>query len=105
VFIAYATLGCVATVVESSSIGIRYGGGKAGTPNKRIKEVEERLRELGCDPISGLARIVMDESNNVEIRPRAYSEPAPSVAAKRKAVGDQSHSYGSHGVTGCGRLP
>ena len=66
--------------------GIKTGGRKAGTPNKRTAEVAERLESLGCDPIEGLARIAMDDANSVEIRLRAYSELAPYVAAKRKAV-------------------
>ena len=66
--------------------GIKTGGRKAGTPNKRTAEVADRLESLGCDPIEGLARIAMDESNSVEIRLRAYSELAPYVAAKRKAM-------------------
>jgi hypothetical protein len=41
---------------------------------------------LGCDPIEGLARIAMDANNSVEIRLRAYSELAPYIAARRKAV-------------------
>jgi hypothetical protein len=66
--------------------GFKTGGRAAGTPNRRTMEVLERLEQIGCDPIEGLARIAMDAANSVEIRLRAYSELAPYVVAKRKAV-------------------
>jgi hypothetical protein len=66
--------------------GIKTGGRKAGTPNKRTVEVTERLRELGCDPIEGMARLAMDEKNTPELRGRMHAELASYVAPKRKAL-------------------
>jgi hypothetical protein len=71
---------------RGSAPGERRGGRKKGTPNKRTAEVTERLAELGCDPIEGMARLAMDEANAPELRGRMYSELAGFVAPKRRAV-------------------
>jgi len=44
-----------AKVVESS----KKGGRVKGTPNKKTQDVIDRLKELNCDPIEGMARIAM----------------------------------------------
>jgi hypothetical protein len=41
---------------------------------------------LRCDPITGMARIAMDEKNSIEVRARMFVELAQYVAPKRKAV-------------------
>ncbi|MBA3684060.1 MAG: hypothetical protein H0W72_02325 [Planctomycetes bacterium] len=64
----------------------RVGGRIKGTPNKRTQDVMDRLAELGCDPIEGMARIAMDEGAPIEVRSRMYSELAQYVAPKRKAI-------------------
>lgn len=66
--------------------GYKTGGRVAGTPNKRTKDVIDRLAALGCDPIEGMARIAMDVSNPVEIRGRMYAELAAYLFPKRRAV-------------------
>jgi hypothetical protein len=71
---------------RGSAPGERRGGRKKGTPNKRTLEVTERLAELGCDPIEGMARLAMNEANAPELRGRMFSELAGFVAPKRKAV-------------------
>jgi len=68
------------------ALGRKTGGRQKGTPNKRTEEVSERLVELGCDPIEGMALIAMDESNSPELRGRMFAELASYVAAKRRAV-------------------
>jgi hypothetical protein len=68
------------------ALGRKTGGRQQGTPNKRTQEVSERLAELGCDPIEGMALIAMDESNSPELRGRMFAELAAYVAAKRRAV-------------------
>ena len=45
-----------------------------------------RLEALGCDPIEGMAKLALDETNPPELRGRMYSELAQYVAPKRKAV-------------------
>jgi hypothetical protein len=61
-------------------------GRKKGTPNRSSLEVAERLRELDCDPIEGMARIAMDEKHTPELRARMYSELATYLFPKRRAV-------------------
>jgi len=38
----------------------KTGGRKKGTPNKKTQEVIDRLKELNCDPIEGMAKIAMN---------------------------------------------
>ncbi|RZI71315.1 MAG: hypothetical protein EOP13_18385 [Pseudomonas sp.] len=46
----------------------------------------DRLAELGCDPIEGMAMPALDPSNPPKLRGRMFSELAQYVAPKRKAV-------------------
>ena len=64
----------------------KTGGRKKGTPNRATLTVAEKLAALGCDPISGMARIAMDENNSPETRGRYYSELAQYLYPKRKPV-------------------
>ena len=48
--------------------------GLFGTPNKRTLDVIERLDQLGCDPIEGMAKIALDPQNPVELRARMFSD-------------------------------
>ena len=66
---------------------------RAGTPNKRTLHVIERLHELGCDPIEGMAKIALDPQNPVEVRARMFTDLAQYVAPKRRAV-DQRRQTG-----------
>jgi len=66
--------------------GFKTGGRTKGTPNKKTLEVIERLEQLGCDPIKGMAQIAMDEANPPELRGRMFSELAQYVVPKRKAI-------------------
>jgi len=68
------------------ALGRKTGGRTKGTPNKKTLDVIERLEELGCDPIEGMAKIAMDDAVPIEVRARMYSERAGCVAPKRKAV-------------------
>ena len=61
-------------------------GRKAGTPNRRSQEVQELLESMDCDPITGMARIAMDETIDMQIRARMFTELAQYVAPKRKAI-------------------
>lgn len=64
----------------------KTGGRKKGTPNKRTKEITDKLAALDCDPIEGMAGIAMDEQNAPELRGRMFAELAQYVAPKRKAI-------------------
>ncbi len=61
-------------------------GRKKGTPNKLSATVRERLEELGCDPIEGMAQIAMDKSNTPELRHKAYADIAQYAYPKLKAI-------------------
>ena len=61
-------------------------GRKKGTRNKITQEVAERLEELGCDPIAGMALLAADHNNSPELRGRMYAELAQYLYPKRKAV-------------------
>jgi hypothetical protein len=80
---------------RGSRPGERRGGRKAGTPNKRTVEVAQRLEELGCDPIEGMARLAMDDTLDPTLRGRMFSELAQYVAPKRRAVehSDDANSW------------
>jgi hypothetical protein len=61
-------------------------GRKAGTSNKVSKEVAERLAELGCDPIEGMAMLALDPKNPPELRGRMFAELAQYCYNKRKSM-------------------
>jgi hypothetical protein len=71
---------------RGAKAGEKRGGRKTGTPNKRTLAVAERLEALGCDPIEGMARIAMDESQPMQLRATMYRELAQYLAPKRKAM-------------------
>lgn len=50
------------------------------------RDVQNRLEELGCDPIKIMAEIASDEKEDRSLRLRAASEVAQYVWPKRKAV-------------------
>tara|TARA_S200002703_G_scaffold38836_1_gene34059 strand:- start:141 stop:440 length:300 start_codon:yes stop_codon:yes gene_type:complete len=67
--------------------GARQGAGRpAGAANKRSQAIQDRLDELNCDPIEGMAMIVNDTSLDHGLRLQAMKELAQYVAPKRKAV-------------------
>ncbi len=80
---------------QGAKPGERRGGRAKGTPNKSTLSVQERLRELGCDPIAGMALIAMDEGSSHELRGKMFAELAQYVWPKRKAI---EHSGPSGGV-------
>tara|TARA_B100000287_G_scaffold365834_1_gene360752 strand:- start:21173 stop:21499 length:327 start_codon:yes stop_codon:yes gene_type:complete len=67
--------------------GARPGAGRPkGQANKRTQAIQERLEELQCDPIEGMAMIANDMSLDHSLRLAAMKELAQYVAPKRKAV-------------------
>ena len=66
--------------------GFKSGGRESGTPNKRTQEVKDRLEELGCDPIEGMAKLAMNDDTPKELRGQMYKELAQYVAPKRRAI-------------------
>ena len=67
---------------------VKTGGRVAGTPNKRTQAVTERLEELDCDPIAGMARIAKqaEEAGEMSLAGQMYKELAPYIAPKRRAI-------------------
>ena len=61
-------------------------GRKKGQPTKLNLEARQRLEELGCDPLEGMARIAADTKASKELRGRMYSELAKYIWPQRKAV-------------------
>jgi hypothetical protein len=64
----------------------KTGGRTAGTPNRRTVELAERLVELGCDPLEGLALTAADLTTDVALRARVYADLLPYLYPRRKAV-------------------
>ncbi len=90
------------------AIGVKTGGRSAGTPNRSTGEVKQKLEVLGCDPIEGMARIAMDESQPMTLRASMYCELAQYVAPKRKALEHKGELVGSAPpvfVIGIGKKP
>jgi hypothetical protein len=61
----------------------RYGGRKAGTPNKRTS-VLEKCEELGLDPFKEMARIASDRADPNQ--PMMLKELAQYLEPKKKAM-------------------
>jgi hypothetical protein len=71
------------------AIGKKTGGGsRKGKPNKVSKDIAEKLAELDCDPIQGMAEIAAKakELGDMALAGQMYKELAQYVAPKRKAV-------------------
>jgi len=73
--------------------GKKYGGRVKGTPNKKNQSIMDKLAELNCDPLEGMARIAkraMDEGEFM-LAGSMYKELAQYVAPKRKSIEMNSH--------------
>lgn len=69
--------------------GKREGAGrKKGSVSKQTKDVQDKLKELNCDPIEGMARIAQQaiDEGELQLAGNMYKELAQYVAPKRKAV-------------------
>lgn len=66
----------------------KTGGRVKGVKNKATKEVIDRLKELNCDPIEGMAKIAQTalDSDDLQLAGQMYKELAQYVAPKRKAI-------------------
>ena len=68
--------------------GIKTGGRKKGTPNKRTQQVIDILNNLDCNPIEGLvsiAKIAM-EKQDYALAGSMYKELSQYAFPKRRAV-------------------
>ncbi len=66
----------------------KTGGRKPGTRNKITSDISYTLSRLGCDPITGMAKIALSKSKKIDdaLRLRAFAELAQYVFPKRRAV-------------------
>jgi len=66
----------------------RKGGRQKGTPNKKTKDVIDRLKDLNCDPIEGMTKIAEAalKLGDLQLAGQMYKELAQYVAPKRKAI-------------------
>jgi len=72
----------------------KFKKGESGNPNGRpkgsksakTKLVEQRLKELGCDPLEVLATICNDKKEETSLRLHAAKELANYIYPKRKAI-------------------
>jgi hypothetical protein len=78
-----------------SRVGHNWKGGSTvdGTRSDRRNapvavgsDVIEQLRQLDCDPITGMAKIARDDTLPTVLRARMFAELATYVAPRRKAV-------------------
>ena len=68
--------------------GVKTGGRVKGTPNKPTQNIIDKLAELDCDPIEGMATIArqaMDE-NDLILAGSMYKELAQYVAPKPRCL-------------------
>tara|TARA_R110000765_G_scaffold132095_1_gene230589 strand:+ start:251 stop:568 length:318 start_codon:yes stop_codon:yes gene_type:complete len=73
--------------------GMKTGGRQKGTPNKNNQTIMDKLSDLNCDPIEGMATIArkaMDEGEFI-LAGTMFKELAQYVAPKRKSVEMNTH--------------
>ncbi len=68
--------------------GERRGGRAKGVKNKATQDVIERLHELDCDPLEGMATIAKQAmaEGDMALAGQMYKELAQYIAPKRKAI-------------------
>ena len=68
--------------------GERRGGRAKGVKNKATLSVIERLKDLDCDPIEGMALIAKQAmgEGDMQLAGNMYKELAQYVAPKRKSI-------------------
>ena len=73
--------------------GNNGNGRKKGTPNKNTQSVMDKLSELNCDPIEGMAKIASKAMEDGEfiLAGTMFRELAQYVAPKRKSVEMNTH--------------
>lgn len=72
-------------MARGSRKGERRGGRQKGTPNKLSQDIAAKLKRLGCDPITRMAKLAQTTPDEA-IQARLYTELAKYVYPQRKAV-------------------
>jgi len=73
--------------------GNNGNGRKKGTPNKNTQSIMDKLEELGCYPLEGMAKIALlaMEDKDYALALQAFKELGQYVAPKRKAIEVTAH--------------
>lgn len=68
--------------------GKKTGGRVAGTPNKDNQSVMDKLAELKCDPLMGMAEIAITSmtDGDYHLAFQCFKELGQYVAPKRKSI-------------------
>jgi hypothetical protein len=66
--------------------GLKTGGRKKGTPNKRTILRAQSAENLGLSPLEFLLSVVRDETNHVAVRLDAAKCAAPYVHARLQTI-------------------
>ena len=61
-------------------------GRPKGSKSRRQLAVEAKLEQLGCDPITAMATLAMDENTPLDLQIKLYCELVQYVVSRRKAV-------------------
>lgn len=77
--------------------GEKTGGRVKGTLNKSSVEIQARLKELGCNPIEGLAKLAVSTENE-DIKFKCYKELAQYVAPKLRAIELKTENSNNIGI-------
>ena len=64
----------------------KTGGRQKGTPNRATLTLKEKLAAMGCEPLVEIAKMGMNEKNEIEIRERCFADIAPYLHPKLKPV-------------------
>lgn len=68
--------------------GRKTGGRRPGSKNKRTLEVEQRMEELDCDPLSAMVELAAEarRDGDKQLAAKLYTELSAFVVPKRRAI-------------------
>lgn len=66
--------------------GVKQGGRKVGTPNKRTAEIRDKIMESGLTPLEYFVKILRDEREDPTLRFEAAKAAAPYMHARIQSV-------------------
>lgn len=74
---------------------------RLGSPNKRRFDVEQRLKELNCDPLEGMARIakIAESEGDLSLAGQMHKELIKYILPQLKAVEHSGNIDGNQSVT------
>lgn len=69
-----------------SNPNIQAGPGRSVGSKNLTTQIREKLKEIGCDPVLGLAQIAMNEKNPLRVRESAYTTLYKSIVPTLRSV-------------------